>query len=185
MDIEEVISDYVPLKRKGQNLWACCPFHGEKTPSFSVSPAKQIYKCFGCGKAGDPIQFVMDIEGLGFQEAVRHLAGKYGIEVEEEEAQTPEQEQAQSERESVLIALGFARDFFVKNLETAEGRSIGLSYFKERGFGPEIIQKFDLGYALDGWDNLLNAAKKSWFSRRYFIESWSDTRKGRGSVPQI
>jgi len=149
MDIEEVISDYVPLKRKGQNLWACCPFHGEKTPSFSVSPAKQIYKCFGCGKAGDPIQFVMDIEGLGFQEAVRHLAGKYGIEVEEEEAQTPEQEQAQSERESVLIALRFARDFFVKNLETAEGRSIGLSYFKERGFGPEIIQKFDLGYALD------------------------------------
>jgi DNA primase len=171
MDIEEVISDYVPLKRKGQNLWACCPFHGEKTPSFSVSPAKQIYKCFGCGKAGDPIQFVMDIEGLGFQEAVRHLAGKYGIEVEEEEAQTPEQEQAQSERESLLIALGFARDFFVKNLETAEGRSIGLSYFKERGFGPEIIQKFDLGYALDGWDHLLNAAKKAGFQEDILLKA--------------
>lgn len=171
MDIEEVISDYVPLKRKGQNLWACCPFHGEKTPSFSVAPAKQIYKCFGCGKAGDPIQFIMDIEGIGFQEAIRHLAGKYGIEVEEDEARTPEQEQAQSERESLLIALGFARDFFVKNLETEEGKSIGLSYFKERGFSPTIIQKFDLGYALDGWDHLLNAAKKAGFQEEILLKS--------------
>ncbi|WP_268035289.1 DNA primase [Algoriphagus sp. PAP.12] len=171
MDIEEVISDYVPLKKKGQNLWACCPFHGEKTPSFSVAPAKQIYKCFGCGKAGDPIQFIMDIEGIGFQEAIRHLAGKYGIEVEEDETRTPEQEQAQSERESLLIALGFARDFFVKNLQTPEGKSIGLSYFKERGFGPSIIEKFDLGYALDGWDNLLNAAKEAGFQEDILLKA--------------
>ncbi|TFV97323.1 DNA primase [Algoriphagus kandeliae] len=171
MDIEEVISDYVPLKKKGQNLWACCPFHGEKTPSFSVSPAKQIYKCFGCGKAGDPIQFIMDIEGIGFQEAIRHLAGKYGIEVEEDETQTPEQEQAQNERESLLIALGFARDFFVKNLQTDEGKSIGLSYFKERGFTPAIIEKFDLGYALEGWDNLLNSAKKAGFQEDVLLKA--------------
>jgi len=171
MDIEEVIGDYVSLKRKGQNLWANCPFHGEKTPSFSLSPAKQIYKCFGCGKAGDPIQFVMDIEGIGFQEAIRHIANKYGIEVEEDQDRTPEQDQAQSERESIYIALGFARDFFVKNLQSEEGRSIGLSYFKERGFSPAILEKFDLGYALDGWDHLLKAAKSAGFQEDVLLKA--------------
>lgn len=170
-DIEEIISDYVPLKRKGQNLWACCPFHGEKTPSFSVSPAKQIYKCFGCGKAGDPIQFVMDIEGVGFQEAIRQLAGKYGIEIEEDVALSPEQDQERNERESLLIALGFARDFFVKNLQTEEGKSIGLSYYKERGFRQEILEKFDLGYALDGWENLLHAAKKAGYQEETLLKA--------------
>ncbi|MFL0683081.1 MAG: DNA primase [Algoriphagus aquaeductus] len=170
-DIVEVVGDYVQLKKKGQNMWACCPFHGEKTPSFSISPAKQIYKCFGCGKAGDPIQFVMDIEGLGFQEAIRHLAGKYGIEVEEEATQTPEQNLEQSERESLFIALNFAKDFFVKNLDTPEGRSIGLSYFKERGFTPQIIQKFDLGYALDGWDHLMKAAKSAGFQEEILLKA--------------
>lgn len=171
MDIEEVIGDYVSLKRKGQNLWANCPFHGEKTPSFSLSPAKQIYKCFGCGKAGDPIQFVMDIEGIGFQEAIRHIAVKYGIEVEEDQDRTPEQDQAQSERESLYIALGFARDFFVKNLHTEEGRSIGLSYFKERGFSKAILEKFDLGYALDGWDHLLKGAKAAGFQEDILLKA--------------
>ena len=111
-DIEDVVNDYVPLKKKGQNLWACCPFHNESTPSFSVSPAKQIYKCFGCGKAGDPIQFVMDIEGIGFNEAIRHLAQKYGIEIEEEKQESPEAIQAYNERESLYIVLNFAKDFF-------------------------------------------------------------------------
>ena len=171
VDIEEVVGDYVPLKKKGQNMWACCPFHNEKSPSFSISPAKQIYKCFGCGKAGDPIQFVMDIEGIGFTEAIRHLAGKYGIEVEEDETRTPEQDQAQNERESLYIALGFARDFFVKNLQSPEGKSIGLSYFKERGFTPAIIEKFDLGYALDGWDNLLKEAKSAGFQEEILLKS--------------
>lgn len=171
MDIEEVIGDYLPMKKKGQNLWANCPFHGEKTPSFSISPAKQIYKCFGCGKAGDPIQFVMDIEGIGFQEAIKHIAGRYGIEVEEDETRTPEQNEAQNERESLLIALGFARDFFAKNLQTAEGKSIGLSYFKERGFTQAIIEKFDLGYALEGWDNLLKSAKSAGFSEEILLKA--------------
>lgn len=171
VDIVEVVGDYVPLKKKGQNMWACCPFHNEKSPSFSISPAKQIYKCFGCGKAGDPIQFVMDIEGVGFTEAIRHLAGKYGIEIEEDKERTPEQDQAQSERESLYIALGFARDFFVKNLQTPEGKSIGLSYFKERGFSPGIIEKFDLGYALDGWDHLLKAAKSAGFQEEILLKA--------------
>ncbi|WP_026969155.1 DNA primase [Algoriphagus terrigena] len=170
-DIVEVVGDYLPLKKKGQNMWACCPFHGEKSPSFSVSPAKQIYKCFGCSKAGDPIQFIMDIEGVGFQEAIRHLAGKYGIEVEEDETRTPEQNQEQNERESLFIALNFAKDFFVKNLQTEEGRSIGLSYFKERGFNPQIIEKFDLGYALDGWDHFLKAAKIAGFEEDILLKA--------------
>ncbi len=171
VDIVEVIGDYVPLKKKGQNMWACCPFHGEKTPSFSISPSKQIYKCFGCGKAGDPIQFVMDIEGIGFQEAIRQLAGKYGIEVEEEANLSPEQNLEQNERESLFIATNFAKDFFIKNLDTEEGKSIGLSYFKERGFSPQIIQKFDLGYALDGWDNFLKAAKAAGYQEDILLKA--------------
>jgi DNA primase len=170
-DIEEVVSDYVPLKKKGQNLWACCPFHNEKSPSFSVSPAKQIYKCFGCGKAGDPIQFVMDIEGVGFNEAIRHLAQKYGIEVEEDHASSPEDIQAFNERESLYIVLNFAKDFFVKNLDSEEGKSIGLSYFKERGFNQSIIEKFDLGYALDGWDHLAKAAKAAGYSDELLLKA--------------
>ena len=171
LDIEDVVNDYVPLKKKGQNLWACCPFHNEKSPSFSVSPSKQIYKCFGCGKAGDTIQFVMDIEGVGFNEAIRQLAKKYGIEVEDEEAATPEAIQAYNERESLYIALGFAKDFFVNSLQTEEGRSIGLSYFQERGFTPKIIQKFELGYAPEGWDNLLKHAKASGFEEEILLKA--------------
>lgn len=170
-DIEDVVNDYVPLKKKGQNLWACCPFHNEKSPSFSVSPVKQFFKCFGCGKAGDAIQFIMDIEGIGFNEAIKQLAGKYGIEVEEDTAPTPELVQAYNERESLYIALGFARDFFVKNLNTAEGTAIGQSYFKERGFTPKIIEKFDLGYALDGWDHLLKEAKSAGFQEDVLLKA--------------
>ncbi len=170
-DIEDIVNDYVPLKKKGQNLWACCPFHNESTPSFSVSPVKQIYKCFGCGKAGDPIQFVMDIEGIGFNEAIRHLAQKYGIEIEEEKQETPEAIQAYNERESLYIVLNFAKDFFRNNLTTEEGRAIGLSYFKERGFNQAIIDKFDLGYALDGWDHFLKAGKLAGHSEELMLKA--------------
>lgn len=163
--IEEVVGDYVPLKKKGQNMWACCPFHNEKSPSFSVSPAKGIYKCFGCGKAGDSVQFVMDIEGVNYPEAIRHLAKKYGVEIEEEEEISDEQQQRYNERESMLIALNYAKEFFKLNLETEEGKSIGLSYFYERGFSKEIIQKFDLGYALDKWDALLTSAQKQGYEK--------------------
>ncbi len=158
-EIEEVVGDYVPLKKKGQNMWACCPFHEEKTPSFSVAPNKGIYKCFGCGKAGDSIQFIMDLEGLNFPEAIRQLADKYQIEIEETES-SPEQQEAYNERESLYIVLNFASDYFKDLLHNhPQGKSIGLSYFKERGFSNATIDKFDLGFTLDQWDGLIKAAK--------------------------
>lgn len=171
IDIEEVIGDYVQLKRKGQNLWACCPFHNEKSPSFSVSPSKQIYKCFGCGKAGDAIQFVMDIEGVGFAEAIRHLAQKYGIEIEEINQPDAEQPEVYSEKERLYLALNYAKEHFALNLETEEGKSIGLSYFKERGFGSQIIKKFDLGYSMDSWNHFLNAALKAGFTEEVLLQA--------------
>lgn len=159
IDIEEVVSDFVSLKRKGQNLWACCPFHNEKTPSFSVSPAKGFYKCFGCGKGGDSIDFVMEAEKLNYLEAIRYLAKKYGIEIKEEELSEDELRE-QSERESLYIVLNFAKEYFIQSLTSSpEGKSIGLSYFKEREIAGEIIQKFELGFTLDKWDGLLTAAK--------------------------
>lgn len=163
-NIAEVIGDYVALKKKGANLWACCPFHGEKSPSFSVSPAKGIYKCFGCGKAGDSIRFIMDIEGLGYGEALRHLAKKYGIEVAETQL-TDEQQLAQNERESLLIALNYAKSYYQKNLfDHEEGQSIGYPYFKERGFSDKTIQTFELGYSLESWDAFTKEAIKNGYN---------------------
>lgn len=163
-DIVEVVGDYVSLKKRGANMIACCPFHNEKTPSFSVSPSKGIYKCFGCGKAGDSVRFVMDIEGLGYPEALRHLAKKYGIEVSEKEV-TSEEQQTQNEKESTYIVLDFANKFYQDQLwNTPEGESIGQSYFKERGFNHQTIYKFDLGYSPDGWDTFTRHALKNGFS---------------------
>ena len=150
--VADVIGDYVTVKKKGANYWACCPFHGEKTPSFSISPSKGIYKCFGCGKAGDSVRFVMDIEGLGYGEALRHLAKKYGIDIQEEEM-TDDQILRQNERESLFIMLDYAKEFFKKQLyDTEEGKSIALPYFKERGFSDSTLQAFDLGYSPEAWD---------------------------------
>jgi DNA primase len=163
-DIVEVVGDYVSLKKRGANMIACCPFHNEKTPSFSVSPSKGIYKCFGCGKAGDSVRFVMDIEGLGYPEALRHLAKKYGIEVSEKEI-TSEEQLVQNEKESTYIVLDFANKYYQDQLwKTPEGESIGQSYFKERGFNHQTIHKFDLGYSPDGWDTFTKHALKSGFS---------------------
>jgi DNA primase len=161
IDIEEVVSDFVSLKKKGQNLWACCPFHNEKTPSFTVSPNKGFYKCFGCGKGGDAIDFVMEVEKLNYLEALKYLAKKYGIEVKEEELSEDEL-RIQSERESLYIVLNYTKDYFVECLsDTSEGKSIGQSYFKERDISEEIIRKFELGYTVDRWDGLLTKAKES------------------------
>lgn len=152
VEITEVIGDYVSLKKRGANYQACCPFHNEKTPSFNVNPVRQIYKCFGCGAAGDAIKFVMDIDGVGYMEALRHLAQKYHIEIKEEEV-TDEAAIRQNEKESLYIVLNFAKDFFRQQLtQTDEGRSIALSYFKERGLSDAIIEKFQLGYSPSGWD---------------------------------
>ena len=181
MDVEEVVGDFVSLKKKGQNLWACCPFHDEKTPSFSVSPAKGFYKCFGCGKAGDAISFVMELEGLSFSEAIKYLAKKYGIEILETE-QTDEQIEAQNERESLFIVLDFAKEYFKDLLwNNQEGKGIGLSYFLQRGFTEEIIKDFDLGYSLDKWDALHDEALEKGYNPDILEKSGLIIRKEDGS----
>lgn len=175
--VADVIGDYVTVKKKGANYWACCPFHGEKTPSFSISPSKGIYKCFGCGKAGDAVRFIMDIEGLGYGEALRHLAKKYGIDIQEEEM-TDDQLLRQNERESLLIILEYAKEFFKKQLiDSEEGRSIALPYFKERGFSDATIQAFDLGYSPEGWDVFLKTALKQGFSQEIIEKAGLVTNK--------
>lgn len=149
--IEEVVGDFVNLKRRGTNLLGLCPFHNEKTPSFNVSPIRGIYKCFGCGKAGNSVNFIMDHEHYSYPEALRYLAEKYNIAIEEDE-KTPEFNQEQLQRESLLITTEFARKYFSRQLhETEEGKSIGLSYFYEREFTDATIEKFQLGYSPEAW----------------------------------
>lgn len=157
-DIVDVLSDFISMKKAGSNYKANCPFHQEKTPSFVISPSKQIYKCFGCGKAGDSVKFVMEHEHFSYVEALKYLAQKYNIKIEETE-QSPEMIEQQSKREGLYIVNEFAKDFFKNNLfENDIGKAIGLSYFTERGFTKDTIQKFDLGYALEQKDALTNAA---------------------------
>lgn len=159
MDIIDVIGDFVTLKRTGQHYKGRSPFSDEKTPSFIVFPRNQNFKDFSSGKQGDAISFIMEYDGLSYLEALKYLAKRYGIEIEEEE-QTPEAVQKQNERESLYIILNYAKDYFKKILhENDEGKSIGLTYFKERGFTDETIQKFELGYSLDQWNALENDAK--------------------------
>jgi DNA primase len=157
-DIVDVLSDFITLKKAGSNFKANCPFHHEKTPSFVISPAKQIYKCFGCGKAGDSVKFVMDHEHFNYVDALKYLAQKYNIPIEET-VQSPEFIEQESKREGLYVVNEFAKDFFSFNMhEHEEGKSIGLSYFKERGFTDEIIKKFQLGYSLNSYSALTDAA---------------------------
>jgi len=176
-DIVEVVGDFVTLKKRGANYQACCPFHNEKTPSFSVNPVRQIFKCFGCGAAGDAIKFVMDIDGIGYTEALKYLAGKYSIDVREEEV-TDEQTRRQNERESLFIVLGFARSFFQRNLlETDEGKAIGLSYFRERGFTDPVISRFELGYSPETRDALTNEALSKGYTSEALVNAGLSIRK--------
>jgi DNA primase len=152
IDIVDVIGDFVSLKKSGSSYKALSPFTNEKTPSFFVSPAKEIYKCFSSGKGGDAISFVMEMEGISYIEALTYLAKKYGIQIETKE-ETDEDIQRQNERDSLYIITNFANKYYINTLwETKEGQSIGLTYFKERGFTDDIIRKFELGYSLDQWD---------------------------------
>lgn len=163
--VEEVISDFVTLKKRGVNYLGLCPFHNEKTPSFSVSPSKGIYKCFGCGKAGNVVGFVMEHEHYSYPEALRYLAKKYSIEIEEEEV-TPEMRQQLDEKESMLMLNSFISKYFTKNLfEKEEGKAIGLSYFKEREFRESTIQKFELGYAINQWEDYSKSALKNGYKK--------------------
>ncbi len=150
--IEEIVGDFVQLKKRGANLLGLCPFHNEKTPSFTVSPAKGIYKCFGCGKAGNSVNFIMEHEKYSYPEALRYIAAKYNIEIEEAEP-SPEERLAETERESLFNIHSFAQQFFSNILfTTEEGKSVGLSYFIERGFREDIIKKFQLGFSPVSWD---------------------------------
>ena len=156
--IEEVVGDFVRLKRAGSNLTGLCPFHNEKTSSFVVSPAKGLFKCFGCGKSGDSIGFVIEHEKLSYPEAIRYLGNRYNIELEEIEL-SEDKKQEQSLRESIFIALNFAANWFALQLnENEEGKAIGYSYFKERGFLDETIQSWKLGYTPTGSNHFLEAA---------------------------
>lgn len=156
--IEEVVGDFVTLKKRGSNLLGVCPFHNEKTPSFTVSPAKGFFKCFGCGKAGDSVTFIMEHEHLTFPESLHYLANKYHIEVEET-IPTPEILEEQSTRESLFIVSAFAQRFYSEQLwESETGKAIGLTYFRERGFTDTIINKFQLGYSPDQWTSMSTAA---------------------------
>ncbi len=170
--IDEVVGDFVQLKKRGANLLGVCPFHDEKTPSFTVSPAKGIYKCFGCGKAGNSVNFIMEHEKYSYPEALRYLAKKYSIEVEEDETVSDEDKERYDHRESLLIVSDFARRYYTGVLwETEEGQSIGLSYFKERGFREEVIKKFELGYSLNEWDGLTKKATESGYLRELLEET--------------
>ena len=176
--VDEVVGEYVNLKKRGANMLGLCPFHNEKTPSFTVSPSKGIYKCFGCGKAGGPVNFIMDHEQYSYPEALRFLANKYNIEIEEEE-QTPEQMMEANEKESLFIVSQFASDYFQEQLlESEDGKAIGLSYFKERGYREETIEKFKLGYCHDNWDSFTKAALKKGYSLEYLEKTGLTIVKG-------
>lgn len=169
--IIEVISDYISLKKRGVNYLGNCPFHNEKTPSFTVSPAKGIFKCFGCGKGGNALNFVMDHDHLSYVDAIKLLGRKFGIEVVDQEV-TPEQQQLIDERESLMVVTGFAANYFANQLwNTDEGQSVGLSYFRERGFRDDIIKKFGLGYSPQTKDALTNEALKQQYKLDYLVKS--------------
>jgi DNA primase len=177
--IEDVISDFVNLKRRGVNMIGVCPFHDEKTPSFIVSPTKGIYKCFGCGKAGNVSKFIMEHESVGYYEALRFLAKKYNIEIQEREI-TQEEREAKQLSESLYILNNFAAKYFEKQLfETNEGRSVGLSYFKERGFLESTIKKWNLGFSSSSGYDFIKEAKKAQYSENVLQQSGLITRNDR------
>lgn len=181
-DIVEVVSDFVSLKRKGANYMGLCPFHNERTPSFSVSKSKGIFKCFSCGKSGRVLSFVMDHEQLSYTDALRYLAKKYNIEIVEHEMSDKEREE-ESERESMMAANDFALQHFKKNLtETKDGQDIGLSYFHERGVSDAMIQKFQLGYALEQRDALYNAAIAQGYNEKFLFSTGLCGKSENGRV---
>lgn len=180
--IEEVVGDFVSLKRRGNSLIGLCPFHNEKTPSFHVSVGKGIYKCFGCGKGGDAVHFIMEHEKYSYPEALRYLAEKYHIEVDEVEA-SPEQQEADTHRESLYVLSGRAARFFQETMwNTEEGRTIGLGYFRERGFRDDIVKKFGLGFSPESWDGFTRTALDEGFKEAYLEETGLAIRNDKGRL---
>lgn len=169
--IVDVVSEFVTLRKRGVNYTGLCPFHNEKTPSFSVSPAKGVCKCFSCGKGGNAVHFIMEHEQLSYYEALKYLARKYNIEVKEREL-TNEEKQAQSVRESMFIVNQFALDYFKNILRNhVDGRSIGMAYFRQRGFRDDIIEKFQLGFSTDSRDALINEAQKKGYKKEFLLKT--------------
>ena len=176
-DITDVVSGFVTLRRRGVNMLGLCPFHNEKTPSFTVSPSKGIFKCFGCGKGGNVVNFIMEHESLSYPEALKWLARKYSIEVVETE-KTEEQKQLKDDRESMMIVSAFAGKYFMRNLwEESEGRAVGLSYFRERGFRDDVLRKFEAGYSPDGKAPFTETAQKQGYRMEYLEKTGLTIRR--------
>jgi DNA primase len=181
LDIVDVISDFVSLKKAGQNYKALSPFANEKTPSFFVVPAKGIFKDFSSGKGGDAITFVMEHEKMSYSESLRYLAKKYGVEIKEDR-QSDESKAALSEREGLYILMNFAKDYYHTQLLTnEEGMSIGLSYFRERGFNDRTINKFELGYALNGWENFSEEAIAKGYNKELLEKNRINSKERGGN----
>lgn len=181
--IDEVVSEFVTLKKRGVNLLGNCPFHNEKTPSFTVSPAKGIYKCFGCGKAGNSVDFIMTHEQLSYPEALRFLAKKYNIEIEEDASYKKEDPSVAGEKEALYAVTEFAARYFKENLVNSdEGRSVGLSYFHERGFLDVTLEKFLLGYSFDQWRGFTDAAIAAGFKEEYLVRAGLTIKNDSGKV---
>lgn len=179
--IVDVVSDFVSLKRRGANFIACCPFHNEKTPSFYVSPAKGIYKCFGCGKSGTAVGFVMEHENMTYVEALKYLARKYGIEVKEKE-ETPEEIAARQRSESLLLVLDYTEQFFQKSLDTPEGKSIGYAYFRSRGLEDATIRKYGLGWAPKSGNALATEALSKGYKEEFLTTTGVCIKRHDGSL---
>lgn len=176
--IEDVVGDFVSLRRRGQNMIGLCPFHNENTPSFNVNPSRNIFKCFGCGQGGDPVKFLMELEQLSFPDAIKWLARRYNIKLKEKEL-TDEQQAVFQEKESLYLVNEFARKWYEEQLfETEEGKSVGLSYFKGRGFREDIMRKFGLGYAPDVRDAFTKKALASGYKQQQ-LQKLGLSRSGR------
>ena len=183
--VEEVIGEFLSLKKSGSNFKGLSPFSQERTPSFMVSPVKQIWKDFSSGKGGNVVAFLMEHEHFTYPEAIKFLANKYNIEIEETEV-TDKDRENRDHLESLSLQNNFAQKHFSKNLwETTEGKSIGLSYFRERGFSEEIIRLFGLGYALEKKDDLFNKAKKEGYSDQFLDETGLVIYGDRGSIDRF
>ena len=171
VQIVDIVSDFVTLRKRGVNYVGLCPFHDDKTPSFYVSPSKGLCKCFSCGKGGNAVHFIMEHEQMSYPEALKYLAKKYGIEIKERELSS-EEKLMQSERESLFIVNNFARDYFQNILKNhVDGRSIGMAYFRNRGFRDDIIEKFQLGYCTESHDAIAQEAIKKGFKKEYLVKT--------------
>ena len=179
--IEDIVGDFVTLKRRGANYVACCPFHQEKTPSFYVSPSKGIYKCFGCGKSGSAVGFLMEHEHSSYVEALRYIAKRYNIEVVEEE-ESPEELASRQRSESLLLVSEFAQKFFAEQLKDGEGKDVGLAYYHSRHLEDETIAKFGLGWAPSAKDSLLQAAKAAGYKEEYLIDAGLAVKREDGTL---